>query len=320
MKNCPLCNSDKIKLQLEDFVGYQSEMKLYIYLCSSCETTFPSEKINANKIYDFIYKNGDNVPGYNRYWSYSNRIKSQKKPLQFLTDSEEAYWSVANELSKQQQSNNQLKILEIGCGLGYLTYALNKEGYNAIGLDISKEAIANAKEKFGDYYVCADLFEFVKEAKNSYDIIILTEVIEHLEDPIKFIETVKEMLADNGKAIVTTPNRSIAPFDIVWDSEAPPVHHWWFGEKSMRFIARTLDLNISFVSFSNYYRKKPKTYNAEKARRKKFRQPILNADWELINPKLPKKNGPVKLFFKNLYGNLYFLKSTYLQIKDSYTL
>ena len=184
-------------------------------------------------------------------------------------------------------------------------------------MDISKEAIANAKEKFGDYYVCADLFEFVKEAKNSYDIIILTEVIEHLEDPIKFIETVKEMLADNGKAIVTTPNRSIAPFDIVWDSEAPPVHHWWFGEKSMRFIARTLDLNISFVSFSNYYRKKPKTYNAEKARRKKFRQPILNADWELINPKLPKKNGPVKLFFKNLYGNLYFLKSTYLQIKKS---
>ena len=66
-------------------------MKFQIYLCDNCLTSFSLPRLNANKIYDIIYDNGENVPGYSRYWKYFKEIKKQENPLTYLANSEEAY-------------------------------------------------------------------------------------------------------------------------------------------------------------------------------------------------------------------------------------
>lgn len=165
---------------------------------------------------------------------------------------------------KNKQST---RIIEIGCGLGYLTYSLRKDNYNIYGLDISQEAVNQANDNFGEYYICQDLFEYAKTNVNSYDVVILTEVIEHVETPIGFLETIMKILKPNGQIILTTPNKSLLPSDIVWDTDLPPVHCWWFSEESMVYIAKQLNANASFINFSKYYKRNYHLHKVNKIRK-----------------------------------------------------
>lgn len=312
---CPLCNNDTAKLQQDNFTGYQVDMKFQIYLCDNCLTSFSLPRLNANKIYDIIYDNGENVPGYSRYWKYFKEIKKQENPLTYLANSEEAYWGIKEALTGNNKSINGLKILEVGCGLGYLTYALRSENYDVQGLDISEEAINNAKQKFGNYFICEDLFKYAEINNKTFDVVILTEVIEHLEHPIEFLETILKLLNTDGKIILTTPNRTLSPPEIVWDTESPPIHHWWFSENSMKWIANNFKLSLNFISFKNYYINKPEEYKTKKIRKKAFRDPIINENGKIYSHRIPRKKGKLEMRLKPVLYKFSFLIRLFLRFK-----
>lgn len=180
-------------------------------------------------------------------------------PLDYLAFTEVIYWGVAECLKNIDKTS---KILEVGCGLGYLTYAMRKKGYNAFGLDISKEAIERNKQQLGNFYVCGNVYDYA--LNNKYDVIVLTELIEHINEPLSFIETLIGMLNPDGSIILTTPNKSFYPQNAIWLTDIPPVHGWWFSEESFKYIADKMDLDVSFVDFEPFYRNhKKEHYNVE---------------------------------------------------------
>ena len=69
------------KLQVDNFIGYKEDMIFEIYSCDDCLTSFSLPRMNASSIYDFIYKNSEHVPGYNRYWNYFKQIKKHNKQI-----------------------------------------------------------------------------------------------------------------------------------------------------------------------------------------------------------------------------------------------
>lgn len=251
--NCLLCGSSS-ELKHKAYPGYQIPSVFEIYYCPACNTSFSMPRDESKGIYELIYKNGSKVRWYERYWNYAKAVKNENKPLNFLAESEDIYWAVKESIRLiTLDSSISPKILEIGCGLGYLTYSLNKEGYNSLGLDISKEAVNRAIQNYGNYYICADLYEYAINHENEYDIIIFTEVIEHLNDINSFMEKLKKLLTSEGKIILTTPNKSFYPLEVLWATDLPPVHCWWLSEKSVKYIANKLNMNVSFLDFQNYY-------------------------------------------------------------------
>jgi 2-polyprenyl-3-methyl-5-hydroxy-6-metoxy-1,4-benzoquinol methylase len=198
-----------------------------------------------------IYEKAETVPWYDRYYRYKNKVKTVKNPLQYLAGMEEVYWVIDNAL-RQDIGKKDLKILECGCGMGYLTYSLHKAGFNVIGLDISQNAVNEATENFGEIYVCANVFEYAMEHREEYDRIILTQVIEHIEEPIKWLETLQTMLKKGGKIILSTENKTIYPKNAIWQTDLPPIHLWWFSEKSLEYIAGKINTSINFTDFSRY--------------------------------------------------------------------
>jgi SAM-dependent methyltransferase len=247
---CPLCKAN-VSVIADGFPGYQEGRRFKILECEYCDVQFAAPKIIPSGLYDSIYDNADKLPGYDRYCHYLKLVQSSVKPLDELAAHEAAYWFIRFELSKLSPS---LRILEIGSGLGYLTYAIHAAGYNITAIDISKDAISKARATFGDLYLHKDLTVLAEEQPCSFDVVIMTEVLEHVADPQGFLDAAASMLKKNGQIMLTTPNKSDFPLGTCWDTENPPVHLWWFSETAIRRLAQTGNLSVRIADFSSMYK------------------------------------------------------------------
>jgi 2-polyprenyl-3-methyl-5-hydroxy-6-metoxy-1,4-benzoquinol methylase len=106
------------------------------------------------------------------------------------------------------QNHRDEKILDVGCGNGEIANRLIDEGFDVIGMDASVTGIEIANRKNSNkFYVhninSPELPLALQGLK--FNIIISTEVIEHLYNPREYIKFCRSMLADNGKMIISTP-------------------------------------------------------------------------------------------------------------------
>jgi SAM-dependent methyltransferase len=237
--------------------GYQAPATYDIYYCSSCDSSMAHPLEVDDRIYDLIYSNPERVPGYDRYQNYAKAAQDSSRPLDFLAESEDVYWAIREYLLQRNQSKNSYRILEVGCGLGYLTHSIARQGYQIEGLDISERAVAQAKARFGNQYINADLIEFSKTNLSAYEVVILTEVIEHVPQPFAILEAIHQVLEPGGEIVLTTPNRSVYPSTFGWHTDPPPVHLWWFSESSIRYMAHRMGYGVRFIDFSAFNNSRP---------------------------------------------------------------
>lgn len=98
------------------------------------------------------------------------------------------------------------KILDVGCGYGRFSYFLASLGYDVCGIDISKEAVGFAESEKIHKNCSFKVVKDISKLKGTYDIIISTEVLEHVEDPCKFLRGLNKLMKEDALLILTTPN------------------------------------------------------------------------------------------------------------------
>ena len=117
--------------------------------------------------------------------------------------------------------NKNIRILDIGCGMGHFLYALVKNGYrNFIGIDISNQMINFCKnyvkrtelkdsfQEISQKVVNSDLFTYLEKNQEQFDLIVANDLIEHIEKNkiLNLFELIKHNLKYNGIFIVKTVN------------------------------------------------------------------------------------------------------------------
>ena len=109
---------------------------------------------------------------------------------------------------QSSRRTDALHVFDAGCGNGAFLKVLMERGYQVAGCDASQSGVAHAKlacsdririEQMSVYDNLADTFG------DSWDVVIATEVIEHLYDPRLFIAQVVRLLRPNGVLILSTP-------------------------------------------------------------------------------------------------------------------
>ncbi|HEY9488322.1 MAG TPA: class I SAM-dependent methyltransferase [Chryseosolibacter sp.] len=113
-------------------------------------------------------------------------------------------------LLKILESKKDRKILDIGCGNGWLANDLIERDFDAYGTDASPSGIEIARKKNKDRFFIQDLTkDDLPEELNGikFNTIISTEVIEHLYSPRSYFEFCKRVLqkSGGGELIVSTP-------------------------------------------------------------------------------------------------------------------
>jgi len=122
--------------------------------------------MNLAKKYSKDYWDGDRRAGYGGYKFIEN------------------YWApVAKKLIKQYNLNNRSKILDIGCGKGFLLYEIKKilPKITIRGFDISKYAITNSHKKIKKFIKVADARKKFKYKTGDFDLAISLGCIHNLE-------------------------------------------------------------------------------------------------------------------------------------------
>lgn len=109
---------------------------------------------------------------------------------------------------------NGLRILDVGCGGGLLAEPLARLGADVTAIDASQKAIAAAKDHARaqglriDYQAC--LAEDLAQTGIQFDFVYSSEVIEHVADTTLFLNSISQLLKENGLVVITTINRTLA--------------------------------------------------------------------------------------------------------------
>jgi SAM-dependent methyltransferase len=111
---------------------------------------------------------------------------------------------VLDTISQYVSLNKSANILDIGCGSGLMLNALEKLG-STTGMDMSDEAIMFSKEIFKGPIEQGYLPNNIPFESNQFNLITALDIIEHIEDDIASLKSIRTMLKQNGRAIITVP-------------------------------------------------------------------------------------------------------------------
>ena len=107
---------------------------------------------------------------------------------------------------------NKIKILDVGCGGGLISEGLYNLGANVTGIDFIKTNIRVAKihAQKNNLKINYHVKDFEKEKiESKFDVIIIFEVLEHLNNWELFLKKIRFNLKKNGVLIISTINRNL---------------------------------------------------------------------------------------------------------------
>lgn len=184
---CLCCDSD----QLQPLARFQSA---HLVQCLACKFVF-SELIPSNSELEEYYDSDYDVT---RYFS----------PI-----TEKRYNDLLDQFESERKTN---RILDIGAGYGFFLEAAKKRGWEVYGTEIADDAIAHCAQKGISLF--KGPIESIDFGDLTFDVVVTIEVIEHLNTPNSFVQSIHRLLRPQGVFYLTTPN-----FDSIL--------RYWLGDK-----------------------------------------------------------------------------------------
>jgi 2-polyprenyl-3-methyl-5-hydroxy-6-metoxy-1,4-benzoquinol methylase len=170
-------------------------------------------------------------------------------------------WQLANERYKKKQA---LSVLDIGCGIGTVPYYLGELGYKVTGVDFDPISIesCNKNNKRDNVKFQVGNAETL-QMENKYDVVIETEILEHMEHPELGLQTIARNLKDGGIGIVSVPN-GWCPWEMVmgrfiqkgiigsWLYNSPKVYTMLTGSDNPFNSKNVFCFHVNFFSYKRF--------------------------------------------------------------------
>ena len=212
---CPLCGMDDTKhLFMRKDLGYKiPEIEFPVVRCRRCNLVYVNPRPNATDIHQFYPENF-----YSASDSPEQTILEKSKSLQGKYD--------------KVKNINPGALLDIGCSKGEFMYMMKNKGWNVKGLDFSSKPpnLFNLDIYYGDL----DNAPFEKE---SFDLITLWAVLEHVYDPKRMLASIDRILKPGGKLVLLVTNFNSIPARFMRHDDVPR-HTTLFTKRTISAMLR----------------------------------------------------------------------------------
>ena len=154
----------------------------------------------------------------NRWWDKSGPFSALHKMsnarIEFIKNNATR---IVNNEKTETKFLDGLECLDIGCGGGILSERLSRLGARVTGIDASESSINVAKQhsiksRLEINYRCITTTDLLKNEKekflNKFDIVIASEVIEHVNERKVFLSDISKLCRSGGLVVFTTINKS----------------------------------------------------------------------------------------------------------------
>jgi 2-polyprenyl-3-methyl-5-hydroxy-6-metoxy-1,4-benzoquinol methylase len=153
-------------------------------------------------------------------------------------------YAIKNKIALINKEQEKGKLLDVGCGTGDFLFAAKNNGWNVTGIEPNENARKIANKKNNNFVF--DNSELNKLKENSFDVITLWHVLEHLPNLEDDIQTFKKLLKSKGTLIIAVPNYK--SFDATyykefWAAYDVPRHLWHFSQNSIKLLFKNFNLN-----------------------------------------------------------------------------
>lgn len=232
-KNCCVCDSSEYSL----YKKVEQSNNIYSLLqCNECGLVY-LDRTNLNGERDFIKdakldcekKDKEKV----EYWSFPNLFEKY----------ESVFLKFFDERLKRIKANkkNIETMLDIGSGYGFWMNYCETRGILTEGFDVSDEVVDYAKNKLRLNVFKMDAMKF--EAGKKYDLIMMFDILEHMEDPNRFLSKYSKFLNEDGLLYIQVPN--IIGFHIPREhGYGLPEHLWQFNFETLSKLLKNNGYNI----------------------------------------------------------------------------
>ena len=247
---CPLCNANHIKQSIvSNHVFGDLEKKRAFYRCEKCDVVYQYPPLSVHEEEKFykeeFEKYMDSRSGNEGGWlGFESHIKANQETLE-----RRLKYLLLNLINIKTS-------LEIGCSSGFMMYPLIEKGISCEGIEPSGFFSDYLKSKnITVYDKTEDLIS--KYPNKKFDLIHHYFVLEHIQNPLKFLQTQLSLLNPEGLIVFEIPNVSdpiytvydIPEFEKFYWSKA---HPWYFSDKSLRFLLDQLDCSYEIIFDQRY--------------------------------------------------------------------
>lgn len=219
VKACPQCSGTHLKHVMTCTDFYASGEQFELHSCGDCQFTF-TQGFPTGATMDRYYESSD-------YISHSDTKKGIMNSV-YHRVRKYMLGRKARLVAKEARRTSG-KLLDIGTGTGYFAATMAKKGWEVEAIEKNAQARAFAKERFNlDVKPETDLSVF---EPNTFDVITLWHVMEHLENLNETWDRLFELLTDKGILIIAVPNRAsydAERYGANWAAYDVPRHLWHF--------------------------------------------------------------------------------------------
>ncbi len=225
--DCSLCGSTHVKIKFNMISDRQ------IFACSDCDIQFLSPQLNDQELIKLYSEN------YYFAWGVSgNEENESTKRMKIAT--------FQLRLSLILQYIKKGKILDVGCATGYFLETAKEKGFDPFGVEFSEYSSAIAKKKFGEDNIFWGTLETSHFNDNMFDVIAMSDLIEHVRIPEQTLSKASKLLSDNGVIMIMTPDaRSLSNMLMKkkW-THYKLEHFFYFSKKSIICVADKCGLSV----------------------------------------------------------------------------
>lgn len=181
MKRCPVCGSAKIGRAFRSPKAMNCIEGFGVDACRSCGLSFVNPQPTR-----------DSLAGY-----YAMADDSMETDLRTVFNKEYQKRFDLEKMGPFRKHVGKGRVLDCGCGIGLFVKALEEQGYESHGIDISSRAVSEGSRRLGlNTLQCSNLDEY--RTKKKFDCVTAFAVLEHLKEPVKFVANVAENILKPG--------------------------------------------------------------------------------------------------------------------------